>query len=777
MRTYKRKWLACLLAVAMLLSAACVTAFAASDAVTDEAGLRAAAASGGEITLGADITISEAITVDKDLTINFDGHTITLPAGMNYIAEAAFIVSGVDVTLNGTTSWSSGISYAGGGSLFKLVGVVGEETTVTVNGGGYSAYDNWDSNVGGVVYPTSLITFVTGADAVQPKVVFNDGTFSSAAYDDALGYARPTGPLVSGDAGSLTIVGGTYCIDPQTYVAAGGVCFEQSWGDEWQVLTVSEQMSEEFRSILNDEGVFVFNRYEPTDEEDMFYLYDTLMMQFYDEEEGQRFTAYDATYDAEEKTMYFSMLDPETGVILETHNIPLAFIYDPAIKADVDKLIEDLPEGEDMGGWIEPYYFAVNDLELVNYWLTCSEEVDNINLLINYSDEFKKFIGYKNFRLDARMGDGDFFYTATAGIAEFAYNGTVYGSKEFGARAEHILYVSEDATDVVAAAQKRLDDYLGEGKVTLENCGTVENMLLRMNYEYNVGDWQSWNPNATFEEYKAWEGCPQIGDVAEQTGIEGLQSTDICVKTEINGVTYWMVIWQNDDKLVTPTYQNVDVNTEIEVSSDDSSIPLDTMLEVEKLEDGAEYDRIQSILDADESESYDIKLHSGSLGEYVTELENGKFEVKIPVPEKFEGKELTVYYVDAQGKTTEHAVTPEGDYAVFVTDHFSVYTLVAAPSAEHTHSYAAAWTTDGDNHWHACACGAKADVAAHTYKDGKCTVCGAAASAQPDGGAAGEAESDSPNTGDTANVALALALLLIGGAVVALTACGKKAVK
>ncbi len=150
---------------------------------------------------------------------------------------------------------------------------------------------------------------------------------------------------------------------------------------------------------------------------------------------------------------------------------------------------------------------------------------------------------------------------------------------------------------------------------------------------------------------------------------------------------------------------------------------------------------------------------------YITELDNGEFEVNIPIPEKFEGKDLNVYYVDAQGVVTTHVVTPKDGYASFITTHFSVYTLVAAAdNSGHGHAYPDKWESDKDNHWHACSCGEKADVAAHTFKDGKCTVCGAATD---DAG-------DSPLTGDADNLALPLALVLIGSALAALTARGKK---
>ena len=59
----------------------------------------------------------------------------------------------------------------------------------------------------------------------------------------------------------------------------------------------------------------------------------------------------------------------------------------------------------------------------------------------------------------------------------------------------------------------------------------------------------------------------------------------------------------------------------------------------------------------------------------------------------------------------------------------------------HCHNYSTEWSIDATNHWHECACGEKADVAAHTFDAGKvtkaptettegvktftCTVCGA----------------------------------------------------
>ena len=121
------------------------------------------------------------------------------------------------------------------------------------------------------------------------------------------------------------------------------------------------------------------------------------------------------------------------------------------------------------------------------------------------------------------------------------------------------------------------------------------------------------------------------------------------------------------------------------------------------------------------------------------------------------------------------------------------------PTAEsHTHSYGTAWKYDGTNHWHECACGDKADTAAHTFKwvtdkeatatekgskHEECTVCGykkAAAEIPATGSGNGSADrptkpgnTDSPQTGDSSSV-LWLAILCISGVLGVLGVAGRK---
>lgn len=132
----------------------------------------------------------------------------------------------------------------------------------------------------------------------------------------------------------------------------------------------------------------------------------------------------------------------------------------------------------------------------------------------------------------------------------------------------------------------------------------------------------------------------------------------------------------------------------------------------------------------------------------------------------------------------------------------------APPS--HTHSYGTDWKYDDTNHWHECACGDKADTAAHNFqwvidkaatkeatgiKHEECTVCGAKRSENtvidklPDGGNTGNTGSGdnntdkpgkddstkSPQTGDSSNLIGWLAALFVSGGVLTLLGVsGKK---
>lgn len=138
------------------------------------------------------------------------------------------------------------------------------------------------------------------------------------------------------------------------------------------------------------------------------------------------------------------------------------------------------------------------------------------------------------------------------------------------------------------------------------------------------------------------------------------------------------------------------------------------------------------------------------------------------------------------------------------TQSFWVETeLTMIPTADsHTHSYGTAWKYDDTNHWHECACGDKADTAAHTFKwvtdkeatatekgskHEECTVCGykkAAVEIPATGSGSGSASqptkpgsTGSPQTGDSNLIGWLAALLVSGSAAAWITLTGKKAKK
>ena len=123
---------------------------------------------------------------------------------------------------------------------------------------------------------------------------------------------------------------------------------------------------------------------------------------------------------------------------------------------------------------------------------------------------------------------------------------------------------------------------------------------------------------------------------------------------------------------------------------------------------------------------------------------------------------------------------------------------ITPTAASHTHSYGTAWKCDGTNHWHECACGDKADTAAHTFKwvtdkeataikkgskHEECTVCGykkAAAEIPATGSGSGSASqptkpggTGAPQTGDS-SLALWFSALCISGVLGVLGAAGRK---
>ena len=302
-------------------------------------------------------------------------------------------------------------------------------------------------------------------------------------------------------------------------------------------------------------------------------------------------------------------------------------------------------------------YYFVEDLSLINYYLTSDKsELWNSGApgrALKYSTLNNVTSGSNvTYYIDVRAGmqDETLMYESAWGPMSIFYNGYSYGAKEEGIYLKRVIYIPQDTENTkdafVAAAQKRINDYLGNSSVVVSYGGLLSSL-----------------PEGSED-----EGYP-------------ITSDGNYYNIKIGSRTYkFYIVKGTDEQLVEPTYVGLDLGSKIEITSEDSSIPLDTSLTVKNVKDTSIKDKIGT----ENYKSYDISLYSDAKSAKVEKLENGKFTVKIPVPTELNGKELVVYYITTTGEKEEHEVIIKDGYAVFTTDHFSTYTLAEKVSNTET---------------------------------------------------------------------------------------------
>ena len=413
-------------------------------------------------------------------------------------------------------------------------------------------------------------------------------------------------------------------------------------GVEYHTVELSRisNMSDNFKSYLDSNGNVYLNAAPPQDEFGFWDLFDLLLY-----EEGVTF------YNLSEDFTKFDL-----SIDYELHTINVVYDYDVNIAKKIRPYLDSLPMDT---------FFAVRDLELVNYWVNNADN-DEVDTLDAYSGELKEYIGYNNIKyyVDNRMGMDEPFYTERAGVAIFSYEDVVYYSNSMlGTNAEHIIYVpTETANTSVAlmeAAQKRINEYVGFGKAELESVGTVKDVMKLVYPDISEDELQ----------YFVWVENVTLDEPAYELTVKGNEGKE---------KTYYIIIKADSNKMITPKYETADIETEIMINSNAAEIPLDTKIYSEKLTSGTEYEKIIHLLDVETNETYDISLYSDSLNDNVTKLENGSFEVKIPLSDTLKDKNLVAYYVDTNNEVVEYKVTVKEGYACFTTDHFSIYTIAPA---------------------------------------------------------------------------------------------------
>lgn len=190
-----------------------------------------------------------------------------------------------------------------------------------------------------------------------------------------------------------------------------------------------------------------------------------------------------------------------------------------------------------------------------------------------------------------------------------------------------------------------------------------------------------------------------------------------------------------------------------------------------------------------------VTLISASGEPQTLEVEAGQ-TAALPIP-TWSGHTFDGWYDSAGNKAEAYTASADG-------------TAEATFTAKWTHSYGTGWVSDEANHWHACACGDKTDVAAHNFqwvedkaatatekgsKHEECTICGykkaavdipaigvepvpttTTATTQPPATTKpGTGSTDIPETGDRGGWTFAVAMLLLAGSgMIGLALCGRK---
>ena len=170
----------------------------------------------------------------------------------------------------------------------------------------------------------------------------------------------------------------------------------------------------------------------------------------------------------------------------------------------------------------------------------------------------------------------------------------------------------------------------------------------------------------------------QVADIKEGAKIDNVDVKNgytVCFKKEIMPGYAEDVVIINREKPVNIT--DVDKETNIKLETTTAVVPEDTILEIERITEGENYNTVIATLgnEINKFTLYDITLKSNGV-----EIQpNGKVKISIPVPDEFNKGKLVVYRINEDGTKVKYDIkieTIEGkDYATFETDHFSLYTL------------------------------------------------------------------------------------------------------
>lgn len=294
----------------------------------------------------------------------------------------------------------------------------------------------------------------------------------------------------------------------------------------------------------------------------------------------------------------------------------------------------------------------IDDLEFVNDFYYRDDKADfsapnyNSKILNDYLGNIidNKHISYF---LAVEGGYTGPFMKLFGGQLVLYYDGIAYDTSDAIVETvfRNIIYIPNDTEDsveaYVAAAQKRIDDYLGKKNGVVVSFSRILDEDEISDYGFVISN--ELDANVYRLTYKK--------------------------KTEE------FLIIKDSSKMKQSTFNAVDVNNNVNVSSKNANYPTNTVVSSDKIKDNDEYKKYLKKLGVDEAEVVDINLYSPTIGEIDT-FNNVEFDVNVPIDTKvLDDKELYAYYISDDGKIEEYPVVVDDFMATFKTNHFSTYII------------------------------------------------------------------------------------------------------
>jgi len=637
---------------------------------------------GASVTLNADVTIDDLVEIcNGEYKINLNGHTLKLVEF--YVVKGKVTID--DATKKGKidTRWV-GIEEEGTLIVNQCIfetDIVDEfdgekwEVRTDIGNCGNLTFKNgsventiWNEDSGILVIENATVKNLSQFGTATIK----GGKFETLNTDISIGTTKILGGEFTGSQadGFAVMIQSKNSVDrhtintllPDGYVAKfesfdlqtdeptdGSKYYTGIYGLAVKIVKASEVYSDVFKKITGN-GIWDVSTLAPKDMAESEALLSKLATDIV-KSSGYQATAY----------AYGSTFNPEkvlvciyNGEKTEEHIVTAKYLKSDSEKAKtVNAVLNKMKYYEDHNAMKVDTAYILDDLYLINYlFANSSNSRVNGEQALNFAKDLINATGGANisFEFLARAGGGNpnALYTFAKGQTIVYYDGVPYTARNAAITASHVLYIPDTTTDTdeayIAAALKRIKDYMGKDvNITITTGGTLNSLS---------EDGEDYNEYNLFDETKTGNNYYTV---------------------KINGKTYNFAICKKEaSKLETPKYIGSNLGSKISITSDVTTIPLDTSISVTKVKN----DTIKNALGTSEYAAYDISLYSNAKQVSITKLTSGKFKVSIPVPTNLKDKEITVYYISSKGEREEHIATVKNGIASFETDHFSTYAIV-----------------------------------------------------------------------------------------------------